>query len=82
MKNKNGNRSDDIKKVLIGKYLWCIHCQRIYKKGEHRVIGNLKMCPYQGCNGDAVLDGLEWETIREHNPEYPEVPEKGVAYSQ
>ena len=74
-------------------YLWCLHCERTYRNGEYReeaeeiVNSNgetekfwFQMCPYEGCAGDTVWDGWEWERIREGHPEYPEVPEKGRVY--
>jgi hypothetical protein len=41
----------------------------------------LQMCPYEDCDGDSVLDGMEWEWVRKYHPEYPEVPEYGCVYS-
>ena len=28
------------------------------------------MCPYEGCNGDAVIDTWEWGRIREEHPDH------------
>lgn len=74
-------------------YMWCLHCERTYKYGEFREVKKkpfvvnhvryepiLQMCPYEDCNGDAVLDAWEWDRIRESHPEYPEIPEKGKVY--
>jgi len=66
-----GKRSD---------YLWCLHCERTYKRGEFRSVGGLQMCPYDDCDGSTVLDGWDWAQIRDNHPEYPEVPEGGVVY--
>jgi hypothetical protein len=69
-----------------GTYMYCIHCERTYKYGEHRIMTDLdlneflQMCPYEDCDGDTVMDSKEWEDIREHHPDYPEVPERGVVY--
>ena len=41
----------------------------------------MQMCPYGECDGDTVLDGWDWEDIRERHPEYPEVPVEGVVYA-
>ena len=38
------------------------------------------MCPYLGCDGDAVLDALDWAAIRDQHPEYPEQPRWGEVY--
>jgi hypothetical protein len=40
----------------------------------------LQMCPYSDCDGDGVLDAMEWEWVRKCHPEYPEVPEYGKVY--
>jgi len=61
-------------------YQWCLHCERAYKRGEHRMVNGLRMCPYQGCHGDAVYDGWDWDRFREPLPQYPAVPEFGVKY--
>ena len=67
-----------------GTYMYCIHCERTYKHGEHRIRTNLKeylqMCPYEDCDGDTVMDSKEWETVRGHYKDYPEIPERGTVY--
>lgn len=62
------------------KYFWCLHCERAYENGQWREEGELQMCPYDNCDGDAVLDAWEWSKIREEHPDYPEVPEIGKSY--
>jgi DNA-binding CsgD family transcriptional regulator len=37
-------------------------------------------CPNEKCRGH-VADAYSWVYVREHHPEYPETPEKGVEYS-
>ena len=61
-------------------YLWCMHCERAYVRGEYRPEGGLQMCPYTGCDGDTVIDAWDWDSIREQNPSYPENPVEGVVY--
>ena len=61
-------------------YLWCLHCERTYRWGEFRKVGNLQMCPYEGCGGDAVIDAKDWESIRDYHPEYDKIPEKDKVY--
>lgn len=63
-----------------GPYLWCLHCERAYERGKWRNNGDLQMCPYVGCNGDAVIDAWDWEAVRQHHPDYPEIPEFGKSY--
>lgn len=62
-------------------YFWCLHCGRTYERGKWRTIDGLQMCPYLECDGDAVLDAIDWATIRDANPEYPETPTWGKTYS-
>lgn len=64
-----------------GAWVWCLHCERCYKVGEHRDgKAGIQLCHYQNCDGDAVMDAQRWEEIRERHPEYPEVPKKGKVY--
>lgn len=62
------------------KYLWCLHCERAYVRGEYREMGDMQMCPYADCNGDAVIDAWDWNSIREEHPSYPENPVEGIVY--
>jgi len=62
------------------KHLWCLHCERAYKWGQFREIDGLQYCPYDGCDGDTVMDGWRWEEIVEANPDYPDVPVLGKVY--
>lgn len=61
-------------------YQWCLHCERTYKRGEHRLVGDILMCPYDGCNGDTFSDGWDWDQFRSELPQYPAVPELGKKY--
>jgi hypothetical protein len=61
-------------------FLWCLHCERTYERGKWRNVGNLQMCPYIDCGGDAVIDAWDWATMRRNHPSYPEQPEPGKAY--
>lgn len=68
-----------------GTFLYCIHCERAYPKDKYRVMsdidfGLMQMCPYEDCDGDAVMDAWEWDRIRSEYPEYPKVPEEGKGY--
>jgi len=78
------------REIMFGKlpknaYLYCIHCERAYPKKKFRVkkdklFGDLQMCPYEECDGDAVMDAWEWDQIAMHHADYPEVPEEGKVY--
>lgn len=61
-------------------FLWCLHCGRTYNRGQFRKQADLQMCPYEGCDGDTVIDGWDWEEVRDGHPEYPVVPKDGVVY--
>lgn len=68
-----------------GTFLYCLHCERAYPKEKYRVlsdsvVGLLQMCPYEDCDGDAVLDSWLWDRVAEENDKYPEVPVEGVPY--
>lgn len=89
MKNDDvcGAFADD--RELLGEngYSWCLHCERTYVKGKYRPLVSgfdnfvFKMCPYDDCDGDTVLDAWEWKRVREGREErYPAVPEEGKVY--
>jgi len=59
---------------------WCLHCERAYPQGSYRQVGALQMCPYAGCEGDAMMDVWRWENVRRENTKYPETPELGREY--
>ena len=62
-----------------GDWVWCMHCERVYKVGEFRMVGNRQMCPYRGCTGDAVDDAWHWEKFAQAN-HHPEIPERDRFY--
>lgn len=74
-------------------YVWCLHCERTYLRGQFRkvkgekfVVKNVEYdtsydgCLYEDCNGSAVIDVFDWNKIRSEHPAYPEIPEKGKVY--
>jgi hypothetical protein len=65
--------------------LWCLHCERTYAEFGYAelidAIGEvMQMCPYDDCDGDAVIDAWDWSKILELHPEYPKIPEPGTGY--
>lgn len=54
----------DLEGYSIGDWVWCAHCQRVYKVGEFREInikgGIEQLCPYSDCDGSAVFDAWHW----------------------
>jgi hypothetical protein len=78
---KGGYHRDQIfHEENCSEFLWCLHCRRTYRRGEYRDVDGFQMCPYEGCDGSTVLDGIDWDRFREDYPEYPEVPERGEVY--
>ena len=75
------------------KYLLCIFCGKgnlnnDYSEAEIKKvkINHIEYemfiqpkCPTEGCKGD-ISETIDWDVVREHHPEYPEVPEHGVVY--
>lgn len=81
VKNKGGYHRDQIFiEEKRSDYLWCLHCQRTYLRGEYRDVEGFQMCPYEGCDGSTVLDGIDWERIRDYHKRYPKIPERGKIY--
>jgi len=58
-------------------FLWCLHRGRDYRWGEYREINGLQMCPYEGCDGDTVMDGWEWGEVRDGHADYSKTPKAG-----
>ncbi len=73
-------------KVSGNGYLYCMHCERVYKSGNFKHVMTsemddvLQMCPYEGCTGDAVINAIDWKDVKEHHAEYPEEPELNKIY--
>ena len=77
----------------VDRYRLCIICGKAalecdYKEVEPEkvIINHVEYefvpppkCPTEGCKGDMGVT-LEWDTVRKHHPEYPEIPEHGVEY--
>lgn len=75
------------------KYVLCIFCGKAalvdnYEEAERKnvkinhveyEIDTLPKCPSKGCRGD-LGDTLDWDEVRKHHPEYPEIPEHGIVY--
>lgn len=67
--------------VAADAHFYCIHCERAYERGYFRMVRSLQMCPYEGCDGDAVIDAWLWTDIADdQNPGYPATPELGKVY--
>jgi len=65
---------------LRSDFFWCLHCQRTYERNKWRTIRGLQRCPYLDCDGDAVIDAIDWADIRDSHPEYPLKPVWGEVY--
>ena len=77
----------------VDNYLLCVFCGKAaliddYKEVEPKTVvinhveyelDNYPKCPTEGCKGD-IFDALDWDKVRKHHPEYPEIPEHGVVY--
>ncbi len=81
----NLDREEILGKKSEGKWLLCLHCERAYKDTEFRLIKNgkefLYMCPYEGCDGDTIMDAIDWEDVKQGHSDYPDEPIKGVYYA-
>jgi len=78
--DKHYDRDRIFKEKRRSDFLWCLHCERTYNRGQYRTVDGLQMCPYAECGGDTVLDGWDWEEVRQHHPKYPIIPQDGVVY--
>ena len=78
--SKQLDRDKVFKEDIKSDYLWCLHCERAYKRGMYRVVRGLQLCPYDDCDGDTVTDAWDWQKICDGHPDYPEIPEEGEVY--
>jgi hypothetical protein len=62
-------------------WVWCLHCERVYRREEVRwdSENEVYLCAYEDCDGDALLDAWDYEERRVACG-WPEVPQKGVVY--
>jgi len=65
--------------LKLGDWVWCLHCERVYRYGEYRLEGDLQLCPFDDCDG-SPLDLFDWQSVRELNPDYPVEPVWGEEY--
>ena len=66
--------------IARGTWMWCLHCERCYQAGEYRQVGEWQMCPYPDCEGDTVLDSVDWSQRRQYHPDYPVRPDRNKIY--
>jgi len=86
-------RSLDTFVLGFEEYVLCILCGKAaliddYEEAEPQkmIINHVEYefvpppkCPTEGCRG-SLGDTLDWDEVRKHHPEYPEIPEHGVVY--
>ena len=77
---EQSHREEAFGKEIRSNFLWCLDCERTYERGKWRNKDDLQMCPYLDCDGDAVIDAWDWESLREYHPDYPIQPEFGKRY--
>ncbi len=77
----------------VDKYVLCIICGKAnltddYSdfRTEEVVINHVTYempispeCPTEGCKGN-ITETIDWDLIRHHHPEYPDIPERGISY--
>lgn len=80
MRRPDSDRDRAFRERPRSNYLWCLHCERGSERGKWRMANDLQLCPYGDCSGDTVLDGMDWEEIRDYYPEYPVAPKWGDRY--
>ena len=71
-------------------WFWCLHCYRAFvgqvpDNAEKDPDGSFYLddiphkCKFKGCDGH-IGDIWDWESVRKHNPQYPETPVEGETY--
>ena len=61
-------------------FLWCVLCERAFRKHRYRLDGGPALCPYDGCDGGRLFEPWAWSRVRGANPDYPSLPLEDVAY--
>ncbi len=64
----------------LSEFVWCVNCERAYRRGEFRWEGKYLMCPYADCLASVTCEGIDWDAFRRRHPQYPEIPELGRVY--
>lgn len=78
--DKHYDRDRIFKEERRSDFLWCLHCERTYNRGQYRKVDGLQVCAYPDCDGDTVIDAWDWEDVRDEHPEYPIIPKDGLVY--
>lgn len=65
--------------TYLSKYIWCLHCERVYSATKWRTHGITRYgeCPH--CHAGEILDGWAWEKVS-HINNYPDNPVEGKEY--
>ena len=83
----NAEKFPDLEVLFDGssEFQWCLHCQRASKKGNYKLVpydsDYYLLCPFDDCDGDIMMDIVDWDSYREGREDLPELPEEGKLYS-
>lgn len=66
------------RKVNADPWIWCCHCERVYRSSERVESDELLFCPYPDCDGDGIFDAWDYEEHRVRH--WPDVPVIGCVY--
>lgn len=61
-------------------FLWCVLCERTFRRRWLRGARDRVLCPYAPCEGGKLFEPWEWSRVREVNQGYPPLPVEGEAY--
>lgn len=61
-------------------YLWCLVCERAFRRSQQRVVGGHRLCPHAPCEGGLLFEPWGWSLVRGSNASYPEIPLEDVPY--
>ncbi len=56
-------------------YVWCLHCERVFKVSEVSGIHNQST----ECDG-GPMDWWSWQSFKVDHPEYPDIPDLEAQY--
>ena len=69
------------RKTLMKRYIWCLHCHRVFDASQIMNEIHGEFCPTKGCTGrDLGWDLMSYDRIRKDHNDWPKIPVAGVEY--
>jgi hypothetical protein len=73
--NNSSTRPDLVAEIDV----WCMSCERAYKRHEYVLDNGVRRCPYE-CGASVEASQWDWSDLRMNHAHYPAKPEPGRVY--